>query len=93
MIVPALASFERKPIRLPVDTEKPEVTEADLQPAWRVGRRVLSAPVTLVLVGKRLQLAPAQLAPMLVLPKDGCGEAAARRRCRQQVLREARPRR
>jgi vancomycin resistance protein YoaR len=70
VIVPALASFERTPIRLPVKIEKPEVTEADLQPAWRVGRRVLSAPVTLVLAGKRLELTPAQLAPMLVLPKD-----------------------
>ena len=84
VIVPALASFERKPIRLPVETEKPEVTEADLQPAWRVGRRVLSAPVTLVLAGKRLQLTPAQLAPMLVLPKDAgakplLGGAAANR--------------
>ncbi len=70
-IARALSGFGRLPVRLPVQTVAPAVTVADLAQAQRLARRALSAPVTLVLGKQRLQLAPAQLAPMLLLGQGG----------------------
>ncbi len=70
VIVQALAAFERAPVQLPVRTETPKVTVPDLQPALALDRRILSAPVTLVLRGKRHRLNESQLASMLLLQRD-----------------------
>jgi vancomycin resistance protein YoaR len=71
VIVRALASFARTPVELPVRTELPQVTASDLGPALALDRRILSAPVTLVLNGERRRLARSQLASMLLLRQHG----------------------
>ena len=72
VIVRALAGFARAPVELPVRTKHPQVTLADLRPALALDRRILSAPVALVLRGRRRQLTPLQLASMLRLqPEPG----------------------
>ena len=68
-IVRALAGFERVPVQLPVRTQEPQVTFADLQPALALDRRILSAPVALVLGDGRRLLTASQLAPMLRLQR------------------------
>ena len=70
VIVRALAGFARAPVELPVRTTRPQLTVSDLQPAARLDRRVLSAPVSLVLAGKRRQLTRWQLSSMLLLQQD-----------------------
>lgn len=70
LIVRALAGFGRASVRLPVRTAPPQVTVPDLQAAKLLDQRVLSAPVTLVLGGKRRQLTRWQLASMLLLQQD-----------------------
>ncbi len=70
MVVRALAGFGRAPVQLPVRTTRPQLTFSELQHAQLIDRRVLSAPVTLVLGGKRRQLTRWQLSSMLLLQKD-----------------------
>jgi vancomycin resistance protein YoaR len=71
VIVGALAGFSRAPVQLPVSATRPQHTFSDLQHAQLIDRRVLSAPVTLVLGGASRQLTPRQLSSMLLLQQDG----------------------
>ena len=71
VIARALAGFGRRPVPLPVKAVAPAVTVPDLAQAKQLARVALSAPVTLVLGTQRLQLKPAQLAPMLLLAQGG----------------------
>ncbi len=70
VIVQALAGFDRAPVQLPVRTETPQVVLSDLQPALALDRLILSAPVTLVLRGKRHRVDESQLASMLLLQRN-----------------------
>jgi vancomycin resistance protein YoaR len=76
LIARSLAGFGRLPVHLPVRTTEPQITVADLAQPQSVARRVLSASVTLVLGRQRLQLEPAQLAPMLLLAQGGQSKLA-----------------
>ena len=71
LIVNALGSFDRLPVRLPVAVEPPKVTVPDLARAQRLAQRVLSAPVTLTIEDTKRTLTPTQLASMLLLEQDG----------------------
>ena len=73
LVVDSLASFSRTPVELPVETDFPKVTVADLAPNLRLARRVVSAPVELVRGSAGIELSPHRLASMLVLPADGVG--------------------
>jgi vancomycin resistance protein YoaR len=70
VIVRALAGFARTPVDLPVRTTRPKLTGSDFEPAKLVDQRVVSAPVTLVLAGKRRQLSRWQLSSMLLRQQD-----------------------
>jgi vancomycin resistance protein YoaR len=74
VIVAALAGFSRAPVILPVRFDPPQVTVHDLVGSRVVARRVVSAPVTVILRKQRVQVSRAELASMLVLPRDGTGE-------------------
>jgi vancomycin resistance protein YoaR len=72
-LVDALAGFSRMPVQLPVRSDLPTIGAADLAPALRQARRVLSAPVELRRGSADVVLSRQQLARMLVLP-DGMGQ-------------------
>jgi vancomycin resistance protein YoaR len=71
LIVSALASFDRPPVSLPVRVDEPEVPAARLEPAADQVRTALSAPVRFRFRATQLTIQPAQLAPLLDLPRDG----------------------
>ncbi len=71
VIVRALGSFERAPVALPVRTDPPRVTAADLRPAQVLATRAISAPVTLTLGPTRWRLPRWRIATMLQLPQNG----------------------
>jgi vancomycin resistance protein YoaR len=56
---------------LPVRTQPARVTTRELEPAGRLDRRVISAPVTLAIGGSRWHISRLKLARMLVLQQDG----------------------
>ena len=76
VIVRALADLAREPVALPVRTMRPKHTVADFRRARAIDRRVVSAPVTLVLDGKRRELTPPQLASMLLLQEEPTAKLA-----------------
>jgi vancomycin resistance protein YoaR len=69
-IVRALAGFGRSPVTLPVRTVQPHVTSADLAPALRLDRLVLSAPVTLGFGTRRWQISRWKLSAMLLVQQN-----------------------
>jgi vancomycin resistance protein YoaR len=71
VLVRALASFDRAPVGLPVRTDPPTVTRADLAPALAQARRAVSAPVTLTIGAGSIFVPRWRIATMLVLPHDG----------------------
>jgi vancomycin resistance protein YoaR len=75
-IVDALAGFSRRPVELPVRTDPPTVTVADLAPVRRLARRAVSAPVTLARGAAAVGITRWQLAGMLQLPAGGAGKLA-----------------
>ena len=77
-LVAALGSFDRTPVALPVHTDPPAVTVAQLIPAQRAASRVLSAPVTLVRGTTRWRIPRWRLATLvqLGLPLRIAGPAA-----------------
>jgi len=70
VIVRALAGLTRAPVALPVLPDKPKVTAAGLHDAAILDRRIVSAPVTVALGGKREHLTRWRLASMLRLQRD-----------------------
>ncbi|MGH3006263.1 MAG: VanW family protein [Gaiellaceae bacterium] len=75
-VVSALAALERDAVPLPVAVDQPEVTRETLAPVAAQVRTALSAPVRLTFRGIAWRVAPAELAPLLVLPADGSTELA-----------------
>jgi vancomycin resistance protein YoaR len=73
-LVAALASFERRPVQLPVRIDRPAITAANLARTRATATRILSAPVVLARGAAGLVMSRRQLAKMLVLPKDGLGQ-------------------
>ena len=73
VLVHRLASLDRPgaPVQLPMQTAQPHVRAAALRSAARLARLALSAPVHLVAGKTRFLLAPAKLAPLLALPRNG----------------------
>jgi vancomycin resistance protein YoaR len=67
LIVEALASFQRRPVALPVRLDRPGVTVATLTAAQRTASRIVSGPVSVIAGGKRLRVPRWQLAKMLDL--------------------------
>jgi vancomycin resistance protein YoaR len=71
IVISALAGFERTSVALPVRVDEPEVTAARLEPVADQVRIALSAPIRFRLRDTQLTIGPAQLAPLLDLPRDG----------------------
>ncbi|MFL5940231.1 MAG: VanW family protein [Gaiellaceae bacterium] len=71
VIVRALAGFQRGRVALPVRTDEPKVTGADLVPVAAKVRRALSRPVRMKLGVASWWLPKRQLAAVLALPHDG----------------------
>jgi vancomycin resistance protein YoaR len=80
VLVDALGSFARAPVRLPVRRDPPTVRVADLIPAQRLASRALSAPVTLELGKTHWRVPRWRLATLLRLgsPLRIAGPAADR---------------
>jgi vancomycin resistance protein YoaR len=74
--IPALGSFEREPVALPVRIDRPRVTAAALAPVAADVRTALSRPVRLRLGQTQWLLRPRRLASLLVLPANGRRELA-----------------
>jgi vancomycin resistance protein YoaR len=74
LIVDSLAGFSRDPVELPVRTDQPSITVADLAPTRLLARRVLSAPVALGRGSAAIAIPTTQLAKMLQLPAGGLGQ-------------------
>jgi vancomycin resistance protein YoaR len=70
VLVDGLAGLERKPIALPVVTQKPKLSADDLESAATLDRRIVSAPVTVTAGDEKQKLTRWQLASMLVLQRD-----------------------
>jgi vancomycin resistance protein YoaR len=70
VIVDALASLERAPVKLPVVVDQPKVNADDLDDAAQLDRRIVSAPLAVVVGDEKRRLTRWQLASMLVLQKD-----------------------
>ncbi len=70
-VVETLAGFSREPVELPVRTSQPEVLTAELEPALRQVRTVLTGPVRFGWGDTRWSIAPQELAKLLRLPADG----------------------
>ncbi|HZT15949.1 MAG TPA: VanW family protein [Gaiellaceae bacterium] len=70
-LVRGLASFDRRPVALPVRVDPPAVTVATLLPAQRQAARVLAAPVTLRLGQTAWRVPRWRLATLLDLPRNG----------------------
>jgi vancomycin resistance protein YoaR len=69
IVIASLAALERgEPVELPTSVEPPAVTGPDLNGAKAVAEKALSAPVTAVVAGQRLQVSAEQLGRMLQLP-------------------------
>ena len=74
VVIAALADFSRRLVELPVRTDAPTITVADLARNRLLARRIVSAPVTLERGSAGVELSRRLLARMLVLPPDGLGE-------------------
>jgi vancomycin resistance protein YoaR len=73
----ALAGFARgEPVTLPIRVDEPTVRQPDLGEAARQVRTMLSGDVALVYRKKTFTVEPAELAELLVLPKNGRTEVA-----------------
>ncbi len=73
VVVAALGGLSRANVALPVQSDAPTVTTADLAGQAALARRIVSAPVTLKLGTTRIQVSQAQLAAMLRLPSSPSG--------------------
>jgi vancomycin resistance protein YoaR len=71
VVVNSLVGFVRTPVALPVRTDSPSVSTADLAPARDRVNTILSAPVQLAYGRGGWRLARWRLASMLQLPQDG----------------------
>jgi vancomycin resistance protein YoaR len=71
VIVNALVAFERQPVELPVQVDRPKVTRDALRPVAAQVRTALSAPVRFAYKGVHWSVSPAQIAGFLVLPQEG----------------------
>jgi len=71
VIVRSLASFDRAPVGLPVRTDPPYITSADLEQAALAAGTAVAAPVTLALDRTRFRLPRWRIAQLLDLPADG----------------------
>jgi vancomycin resistance protein YoaR len=76
VIVAALAGFERDPVALPVDVDRPAVSTRTLAPVVDQVRTVLSGPVRLVYRQVFWTVRPAELASLLDLPHNGTAKLA-----------------
>ena len=70
-IVHALAGFQRGRVELPVRSDPPRVTAADLRPVAAQVRTALARRVRMTLGPASWWLPPRQLASLLALPHDG----------------------
>jgi vancomycin resistance protein YoaR len=70
-VVRALARLDRRPVALPIRSDAPTVTTAELEPAVRAVRTALSAPVRLTLGPTTWRLPRWRLAELLDLPRNG----------------------
>jgi vancomycin resistance protein YoaR len=68
LVVAALSGFSRHPVTLPVRSEPPALSAAELATAASRARVALSAPVRLVWQGTTWTISPWQLRAMLALP-------------------------
>jgi vancomycin resistance protein YoaR len=64
-IVDSLASFDRRPVVLPVQLDAPAVTAASLAPARRAAAIAVSGPVTLTIGPTRIRLPRWRIATMI----------------------------
>jgi vancomycin resistance protein YoaR len=71
LIVESLASFERRPVVLPVRIDRPTVRAADLAPLLAKVETALSAPVKLTLGPTTYRIPRWRIAKLLALPQDG----------------------
>jgi vancomycin resistance protein YoaR len=74
LVVAALAGSSREKIELPVQTDPPQVTVAQLQRVRVQATRVVSAPVTLKIGIANFVVGPKRLAAMLRLPSGGSAD-------------------
>jgi vancomycin resistance protein YoaR len=73
-IVATLVGFEREPVALPVEVDRPKVTGDALQRVAAQVRMALSGPVGFVYRGVHWSVSPSQIAGFLVLPQEGSSE-------------------
>jgi vancomycin resistance protein YoaR len=73
-VVAALAGLSRQPVALPMRTDPPAITAAELRPVMAKVRVVLSAPVQMRWRGAAWTVSPWQLRAMLSVPRDGSAE-------------------
>jgi len=74
LIVSALASLARSgPVELPVSVDRSTVSAAELATAQARAEIAVSAPVRLVVAGRRIVLMPRELAPMLAFQSSPDG--------------------
>lgn len=71
IVVAALAGFDRRPVALPVRSERPAITAAQLTPAAAQVRVALSAPVEMRWGTSAWTITPWQLRSMVALPGHG----------------------
>jgi vancomycin resistance protein YoaR len=71
IVVGALASFTRRPVALPVRSQPPAISAAQLAAAATRARVALSAPVQMRWLATAWTIAPRQLRMMLALPGRG----------------------
>jgi vancomycin resistance protein YoaR len=74
LVVDSLAGFSRETVALPVQTDPPSITIADLRRTRRLAQRILSAPVALGRGSAAIEISTKQLAKMLQLPSNGIGQ-------------------
>jgi vancomycin resistance protein YoaR len=71
LVVRAVTGFSREPVALPIRSDRPRVTAAQLGPVAVRARRALSAPVRLQLGPTRWRIPRWRLAGLLALPHAG----------------------
>ena len=73
LIVQSLAEFSRVPVELPVRTDPPNITVADLAHTMLLANRIMSAPVLLKRGSAGIAISRGELARMLLIPQ-GLGD-------------------
>ena len=86
VIVRALAGFARSPVALPVRSDPPSVTAAELRTARLAAQRAISAPLSLTLGRTRWRLPRWRLALMIDLPERAHERLALRGKAADQYF-------